>query len=85
LIRIYRGSAGGLATTPSWTIPLATIADGLAASNDVNGDGYPDLLVAQPRASTVLVFFGGASGLSTTPSISLSEGSPSGFGTSASL
>jgi hypothetical protein len=79
-IYVYYGSPSGIASRPGATIvapgPASTGAFGRPqAIGDVNGDGYADLLAADPAyqvASGVIgrayVYFGGASGLALTPS-----------------
>ena len=67
---LYEGSALGLATEPSWTSSEGDAGDdygySAAGAGDVNGDGYSDVIVGEPRADKVYVFHGSASGLSTT-------------------
>ncbi len=75
---LYRGSADGLSTAPSWTIESnvvgARLGSAVAPAGDVNGDGYADFLVAADALSAevtnggrVLLFLGSADGPSTTP------------------
>jgi MYXO-CTERM domain-containing protein len=74
---VYLGSASGLSTAVAWTAESdqrnAQFGSSAASAGDVNGDGYGDVIVGAPlfdngqtfegRAS---VYFGSASGLSTT-------------------
>jgi hypothetical protein len=75
---LYLGSASGLAPTPAWTAESdqanASFGGALATAGDVNGDGYADVLVsAYAYTSTkfqegrAYLYFGNASGLTTTP------------------
>jgi hypothetical protein len=66
---VYGGSATGLATTPTQTIVVPGQANHLAAAQDVNGDGFPDLAVvsqAVTGAAALQVFLGSAAGLAAT-------------------
>jgi hypothetical protein len=54
----------------------ATFGAAVASAGDTNGDGYADLVVGAPAAGNVpgeavYVYLGGASGLSTSPSVVL--------------
>jgi len=68
---LFLGSASGLATTHAWTLQ-GTGADeslgwSIASAGDVNKDGYDDVIVGAPWASShqgrAYVFYGSASGL----------------------
>ena len=72
---VYHGSAGGLATMPTWTAQGeqegAQFGSTVAFGGDVNGDGYADLLVGAPwhnggqvNEGAAFVFQGSATGLS---------------------
>ena len=79
-VRVYHGSASGLATAPSRELVGESESDlfgaSIASAGDINGDGFADLVVGAPYASVigrrrvgaVTVFLGGASGLATAPS-----------------
>lgn len=77
---LYRGGANGLASTPAWTKPATGEKKDqdqtwvLAAGADVNGDGRPDLLVADASRDAgefgmgrVFLFLGGKGGYGRTP------------------
>src|SRR5262249_10569503 len=74
---VFMGSASGPAATPAWKIESNTVNEyyGRTASSagDVNGDGYSDLIVGasgytngQTNEGAAWVYYGSASGLSTT-------------------
>jgi hypothetical protein len=74
-------SVEGTATSPVWWFRVgARSADGdrdtsWGAELDLNGDGYADVAVGSPNAEIgrgrVDVFYGGPSGISSTPSVTL--------------
>jgi len=78
-IYLYLGGPQGLSKTPSWTAEGEKEGDQfgtyLANAGDVNGDGFPDVIVGAPFASAegkkagkVYLFYGGKNGqLSTYP------------------
>ena len=77
---IFLGSAAGLSTSPDWEVQSARVNGQLgysvAGAGDVDGDGYDDVLVGQPKLSwgsysgvgKALLYLGSASGPSTTAS-----------------
>jgi len=77
-VYLYFGSATGLSTIPSWTAVGENDGDhfgsAVAAAGDVNGDGYADVAVGAGGQydagirGKVYLYFGSATGLSTTPS-----------------
>jgi hypothetical protein len=90
---VYLGGASGLEATPSWTVSgpesNSEFGDVVTSAGDVNGDGFADALVSAPGTGdyqgSVYVYFGGPSGLSSSPATVLSgEQAGSVFGMSAS-
>jgi uncharacterized delta-60 repeat protein len=74
---VYHGSASGLSTTANWTVhsdvAYAYFGYSVGTAGDVNGDGYDDVIVGAKNYSngedyegTAFVYYGSASGLSTT-------------------
>jgi PKD repeat protein len=75
---VYYGSASGLSTSPSWTAggdrPSAEFGISAGTAGDVNGDGYSDIIVGAwlrgfPGFSdrgAAYIYYGSASGLSTS-------------------
>lgn len=60
-VRIHRGTATGLESTPTFSI--ANVTGGVSDRVDVNGDGKPDLVVgAIDGASGCVNMFGGGGG-----------------------
>jgi len=77
---VYLGGAMGLAAMPAATLAGpggSNFGDAVASAGDVNGDGYADVVVGAPRASSIqgsaYVYLGGTSGVGTTASATLSE------------
>jgi hypothetical protein len=72
-VAVHHGSAGGLATTPAWSLngPAGSeLGASVMTAGDVNSDGYADVIVAAPANDDVRVYLGTAAGLSATPHIS---------------
>jgi len=95
---LYRGSAEGLSTSPSWVkhsaTPLDQLGYAVAGGGDVNGDGYADVLVAArsednagvASAGAVYLFTGSPAGLSTVPAwVRRGVLNSAGFGESLAL
>ena len=68
-------NAGLTPSTQTWEVrvPARGIAGGAASGSllDVNGDGYPDLAVGEPRAQRVMVHLGTATGPTARASATL--------------
>ncbi|MFA5211117.1 MAG: FG-GAP-like repeat-containing protein [Patescibacteria group bacterium] len=74
----YYGSASGLSEIPDWTLEgnqaSAYFGDAISSAGDVNGDGYSDIIIGADyydvgelaNAGKVFVYYGSASGLSST-------------------
>jgi hypothetical protein len=54
----------------------------IAGGCDINGDGFPDVVVGAPAARRVSIYYGGSLGVGTTPVLVLSG--PTGFGSALS-
>jgi hypothetical protein len=75
---VYHGSAAGLSTTAAWSIESdqleSDLGHSVAGAGDINGDGYDDVIIGQPRydgavdenEGRALVYLGSASGVQTT-------------------
>ncbi len=76
---MFRGSAGGLSTTPDWLVyggsSTASFGSAVAAAGDVNGDDFDDVIIGAPgydlpektNCGATFVFLGSDSGLQPTP------------------
>ena len=86
IVKVYTGSDTGLVTTYSkkYTLPQVSTFTGLgrklAGGNDLNGDGYSDLVINQPFYNYVDQSPGG-SVLVTVPRFWICYGSPAGLAT----
>ena len=70
---LYLGSATGLPSLPSTSLASPGSASGtfgvaVASVGDVNGDGYADVVIADPVVGLAYVYFGSAAGLPSSPS-----------------
>jgi hypothetical protein len=83
---VYLGGAGGLSSTPATTLTetdeTVQFGSSVASAGDINGDGFADLVVGAlvwpsimpspiTLATRAYVYLGGAGGLSSTPSATL--------------
>jgi hypothetical protein len=84
---LYLGGPGGFSSTPTQTIlpPLGVQYFGryITPVGDVNGDGYPDVVIEafDPNSGTQqhFLYFGNASGIATSPAVTLPECGGSGY------
>jgi hypothetical protein len=92
LALLYLGSAGGISSSPSWTVEsnqgMAQLGASVAGAGDVNGDTFKDVVVGAPAyptgagmAGAAFGFKGSVSGLETVASWSaFGEQNLAGFG-----
>ena len=74
-VYVFAGASGGPSTTPTWSVEGGTantlLGAAVDARGDFNNDGYKDLLVGAPGASSgrgqARVYPGSATGPATTP------------------
>lgn len=78
-VYVYHGSGSGLSATPAVTLTSTVweFADTLGTAGDVNGDGYDDVIVGARDSDQAFLYYGSASGLAATPSLTLTETSAS--------
>jgi hypothetical protein len=75
LLFLYLGSPSGYALAPGYPYTLVNSYSGgsVAAAGDVNGDGYDDIVIGWPAATSgeLRVYYGNASGLNTASPFNL--------------
>ena len=77
IAHVYLGSSAGLALSPAVTLTApggqySDFGSSVASAGDVNGDGYGDVIVgANGDAGGVYVYLGSATGLASTPAVTL--------------
>jgi len=81
-VRLYLGSASGLASSSVWSVdaPSRVFGAGFGSAGDVNGDGFAEIIIGAPDSNAVSgsasVYLGSASGPS--PSAQWTVVGPSG-------
>ncbi|WP_420385204.1 FG-GAP-like repeat-containing protein [Roseivirga sp.] len=81
-VHVYYGSQNGFSNSPSWTYApqeyRAYVGISVDGAGDINGDGYDDIIVGasgwrvnSTGKGNVLVFYGSASGLGSSPNWNL--------------
>lgn len=75
-VAVYYGSVSGIGATTTWNstfnVEYARYGASVAGAGDVNGDGYPDVIVGVPgypqgaASGGAFAYYGGASGLNPT-------------------
>ncbi len=72
---LYMGGPSGLSTTPALTLAPGSLQFGAAvsAAGDLNADGFGDVVIGAPGSGHALIYVGAATGLASTPLLTLSE------------
>jgi hypothetical protein len=83
-VRLYLGSATGLASAPAWSYlgqsAGAKLGSSVASAGDLDADGYGDVVVGSPGDDRALLFVGAPWGLAPKPDQKLTGASASEFG-----
>lgn len=83
---VYHGGPSGLGSSPATTLGPpdgpSQFGASVASAGDVNGDGYSDAIIGAPALGRAYVYLGGASGLASSPAVTLAgpDGGLSLFG-----
>ena len=72
MISVFYGSPSGLSSMAAWTHEAQEYYSSISTAGDVNGDGFPDIIVTEDGSA--FVYYGSSSGLSSTPNWSVTTG-----------
>jgi hypothetical protein len=83
IVHLYRGGPTGLGSTPAQDLAEgatgARFGSALAGVGDLNHDGYGDIAIAARGENRVYLYYGGATGLGSNPTV-IEAPSGTGFG-----
>ena len=81
---LYLGGESGLTSSPAVTLPApehgGAFGVRVQSAGDVNGDGYADVIVGDNAFGQAYVYYGSATGLSSSPTVVLSGPAGGGLG-----